>query len=504
MQIVAYNSNPKNDFRRCFENLDEKLKQISEKIKFEKNNDYGFTTSCVSNCGESLKITSALNLPLLTKNGNFVFLLTEWDINHKYQAKQEHTGHNEIIAKHKNGVDKNVFINSYIVKMCSIINFENMLSNDTNYKFPQISENYLSKKIRSIYNSHARSLRYIVTPNNKGYNTIFKMDKNSKRFNINFQDKESYLIFKNLISDYIAEKTNVSMNLSMGEAENKYLKKILSEEISAKNLEDFSEQLKLHSADKLNKVYLIQRMNLKKFNFSNLLSAEKSEELKNFFLQLIQEISKTIPGKLQAEDGLDVLYNSSFNLVFEELKEFGSVANRHLMAFLSMDNSILVLFNGEDHIKIVLSIESYDKLGEEFSYFKKIVDLLKPYCSFDEYFGYLTANPVNSGSGFEIRMNFNAKDNKYLEDLKPEIKRFMLSKNVGFAPNFDVFNKVKASFHGNDIIANAVGFLNSIASKTVDEEVMEKAEGEKVEEAARKFEETKVHIEEVYVETKTN
>lgn len=496
---MAYNSNPKNDFRRCFETIDEKLKLISEKIKFDKNNEFGFATSCVSNCGEGLKITSGLNLPFLTKNGNFVFLLTEWDINHKYQTKQENNGHNEIIAKHRNGVDKNVFINSYIVKICSLINFENKLSEDINYKFPQIAENYLAKKLRSIYNSHSRSLRYIMTPNNKGFNSIFKMDKTSKRFNLSFQDKESYIIYKNLISDYIAEKTNVSMNLSKGEAENKNIKKLLSEEISAKNIEDFAEQLKLHSTEKLNKVYFIQRMNLKKFNFFNSVPAEKIEELKNFFLLLTQEISKTVPGKLQVEDGLDVLYNSSFNLIFEELKEYSSTANRNLMAFLTMDNSILVLFNGEDHIKVILSIESYEKLGEEFSYFKKIVDILKPNCSFDEYFGYLTTNPVNSGSGFEIRMNFNSKDKKYFEDLRPMIRSFMLSKNVGFATNFDVFNKVKASFLANDIVENSVRFLKAIAPKKVEEESKEKNQESTIAKASKNVEESDVEV-----DTKTN
>lgn len=496
---MAYNANPKNDYRRCFEILDEKLKQISEKLKFEKNNEFNFLTSCLSNSGEALKITTGLNLPLLTKNGNFVFLLTEWDISHKFQMKPEHGGSNEITAKHKNAIDKNVFINSYIVKICSLINFENKLAEDANYKFPQIAEYYLSKKLRSIYNSHTRSLKYIVTPNNKGFNSIFKMDKSSKRFNLSFQDKESYIIYKNLISDYIAEKTNVSMNLKKGEAENKKIKKILSEEISSKNLEDFAEQLKIHSSEKLNKIYFIQRMSLKKFNFFNSLPAEKAEELKNFFMQLTADISKSVPGKLQLEDGLDVLYNSNFNLIFEELKEYGSAPNRNLMAYLTMDNSILVLFNGEDNIKIILVIESYEKLAEEFSYFKKISDVLKPHCSFDEYFGYLTANPVNSGSGFEIRMSFNSKDTKNLEDLKPEIKKHLLSVNSGFANNFDVFNKVKASFHGNEILENAVSFLKAIAPKKAEEEAKENA----VSEAQQETEKIETEIQ-VEVETNTD
>jgi len=431
---------------------------------------------------------------LLSKNGNFVFLLTELDISHKYQIKQENTGHNEIVAKHRNGVDKNVFINSYIVKICSLINFENMLSEDVNYKFPQISENQLSKKLSSIYSSHSRSLRYIVTPNNKGFNSIFKLDKNSKRFNLSFQDKESYIIYKNLISDYIAEKTNLSMNPHKGETENKNIKKIISEDILSKNIEDLAVQLKLHSEEKLNKVYFIQRMNLKKFNFFNSLPAEKIEKLKNFSLQLAQEISKTIPGKIHMGDGLDILYNSGFNIVFEELKDYGSIANRNLIAFLTFDNSILILFNGEDNIKVILSIESYDKLAEEFSFFKKIVDVLKPNCSFDEYFGYLTTNPVNSGSGFEIRMNFNAKNKKYLEDIRPEIKRYMLSKSVGFATNFDVFNKVKASLHGNEIVENAVGFLKSIMPNKYEEEIKENSKGEKTAEAPKIIEETELEV----------
>ena len=118
-----------------------------------------------------------------------------------------------------------MFLTSSIVKICSLIDFQNKLSQDTNYKFPQISENYLSKKIISKYHSHARSLRYMVTPNNKRHKTIFKMEKNSIRFNLNFQDKKSNIIYKNLISDYLAEKTNVLMNLRKKKPKTKILKK---------------------------------------------------------------------------------------------------------------------------------------------------------------------------------------------------------------------------------------------------------------------------------------
>lgn len=482
--------------------IDEKLKQISNKIKFENNKEYGFLSSCVSNCGEALKISTGLNLPLLSKNGNFVFLLSEWDINHKFQIKSDTIGINEIIAKHKNGIDKNVFINSYITKICSLINFENKLADDINYKFPSIAENYLSKKLHSIYNSHSRSLRSIVTPNNKGFNSIFKMDKVSKRFNLTFQDKESYIIYKNVISDYIAEKTNVSMNLKKGESENSKIKKIITEEISLKNLEDFANMLKIHSTEKLNKVFFIQRMNLKNFNFSNSIT-EKQEELKSTFVKISHELLNAVPGKLQFGDALDILYNSNFNLIFEELKEYSNIPNRNVMAYLTMDDSILVLFNGEDQIKIILSIESYEKFTEDFSYFKKIFDFLKIYCSFDQYFGYLTTNPCNSGSGFEIRMNFSTKDKKSLDEIKKEIRTFQLSRCYSLTSNYDVYNKVKASFHPNEIIQNAIEYLRSIAPKPENFEHIEKKEPQyNLENTKEKVEKTnEVEIE---VDTQTN
>jgi len=475
LQIVCYNSSNKVDYRKCFEILDNKLNQISKKLHFEKTNENGYPTSCITNCGEALKITTGLNLPLLTKNGNFVLLVNDWDISHKFQNKSDNNGHSEIISKHRSVVDKNVFINSYIIKICSLINYENKLREDVNYKLPQISENYLSKKMKIIYNSHSRALRYVVSPNCRGFNTIFKMDKNSKRFNMNFQDKESYIIFKNIISDYIAEKTNISMNLKKGETENKKLTKILNEEISSKSLEDLSEILKVHSNEKLNRVYLIQRMNLKNFNFTNVISQpEKLEELKNTFLNIIQEIMKVVPGKVQVEDGLDVLYNSNFNLVLEEIKEYSTIQNRNVMAYLTLDEAILVLFNGEDHIKIILNVESYEKIKEEFDYFKKINDVIKPYCGFDQYFGYLTANPNNSGSGFEIRLNFNSKDKKYLEDIKQEMRNYQLNRSLSVTSNFDVYNKTKGCFHGNDIIDNVIGFLKAIAPPAAPEEKKDK------------------------------
>lgn len=503
LQIVCYNSNNKIDFRKCFDLIEEKLIQITNKIKFEKNKEFGYLSSCVSNCGEALKISTGLNLPLLSKNGNFVFLLSEWDIHHQFQSKSDNIGNNEIIAKHRNGIDKNVFINSYIVKICSLINFENKLAEDINYKFPSIAENYLSKKLRSIYNSHSRSLRSIVTPNNKGFYSIFKMDKISKRFNLSFQDKESYIIFKNVLSDYIAEKTNISMNLKKGESENSNIKKIITEEITSKNLEDFAEMLKIHSTEKLNKVFFIQRMNLKNFNFSNSIT-EKYEELKSTFVKISHELLNAVPGKLQVGDALDILYNTNFNLIFEELKEYSNIPNRNVMAYLTMDDSILVLFNGEDQIKIILGIESYERFTEDFSYFKKIFDFLKSYCSFDEYFGYLTSNPCNSGSGFEIRMNFSAKDKKYLDEIKNEIRTFQLSRSFSLTSNFDVYNKVKASFHPNEILQNAVEYLKSIAPHRENYQHNEKKINEENDTQNTEIKAEKVNEVEIEVDTQTN
>lgn len=478
LQIICFNNNKKIDYRKCFEVLDDKLAQISKKLEFDYSDEYGYLTSCVSNCGEACKITTGLNIPNLSKNGNFVFLLNEWDFIHKFNSATENSNSaavNELYSKHKFGIEKNVFINSYIIKICSLLNYEDKLEQDANYKFPTLSELALSKKLKSLYNSHLRSLRFIVSPHNKDFYSIFKLDKLSKRYSLSFQDKESYIIYKNLISDYIAEKTNVSMNVKKSEEINKKILEASKEQLTSASLGKFATLIRLHAKENLSKAYFIERRNLKNFNFSNSLSKKKSALLNDTLAQISQEILNANSGKIIESEHLQLLSNSNFALLLDEINEFNNnnlYPNRKVFAYMNNDDTLLVLFNAEDQIKIILSIDQPEKLLENFLEFTKIQDLVKNYVNLDQYFGYLTTNPCNSGSSFEVRLSFNNKDKKYSDEIKTQMRNFLLSRtNCAFATKFDVFNKIKANFSKNEILENVNFFLDKILSQAFKDEL---------------------------------
>lgn len=366
--------------------------------------------------------------------------------------------HDEIFSKHKPNLNKNIFINSYIVKICSILNFEEKLKENSNYKFPTVKDSNLSKKLKSIYNSYLSYLRYIITPNSKNFSSIFKLDKNSNRFNFNFQEKESYVIFKNILVDYIAEKTNISFSNEKNSEnlKNKMLE-IFNEKISEEKLKEFGNLLKLNNNENVNKVFFIERRNLKNMNF--IVREENSEKFNNILQNISKEILTKVQGKIINKEFFNVLNNSNFTFILDEINENLS---KDSFAYINNNDSILVLFNCNDHIEIIMNLQKYENLFEEYSDFEKILEILRPFVNFDDYFGYLTTNPLSSGSSFEIRVNMNNKDKKFYQEIKPLIREYSLNRSSTFINSFDIYNKIKANYTRLNILQKFINFIERI------------------------------------------
>jgi protein-arginine kinase len=430
------------------------MNKISKNLKFEYNNTNGYLNSCITNNGEGLKISTGLDFSTLSKNGIFGGLLNGWDLKAKYWNKNKKN--DEIFSKHKQNIPIYTFINSYIVKICSIINFEQKLKENSNYKFPTIKEANFSKKLKSIYNSYLTYLRYIITPNSKHFSNIFKIDKSSNRFNFNFQDKESYVIFKNIFVDYIAEKTNISSIKN----KNKNNLEILNEKISEKNLSDFGNLLKKNNNENINKVFFIERRNLNKMNF--IIHQENLEKFNSTLHKISKEIMEKVKGKIINKEFFNVLNNSNFTFILDEIKENENSKEKESFAYINNNDSILVLFNCNDHIQIIMNLQNYENLYEEYSDFEKILEILNPYSGFDDYFGYLTTNPLNSGTSFEIKVNMNNKNKIFYHEIKPLLREFSLNRSTIFINNFDIYNKIKFNYSRNEILNNFMNFIQKI------------------------------------------
>ena len=260
----------------------------------------------------------------------------------------------------------------------------------------------------------------------------------------------------------MSSKTDKKNHSKLYEAYNEPLKK--------ENLEAFSYLIENNSPKNFNKFYFIIRRNLKNFNFSNVLSEEKIQDLRINLSEISNKILNTLPGKILESDSLDLLNNSNFTLVLDEIKEF---SNRKIFAYLNNNDSILALFNGEDQIKLILCLDNPKNLEEEYSNFYKIQELISSYSNFNGYFGYLTSNPCNSGSGLEIRMNFKNLEKNHSDELKKAAKEYQLSRYSNLSTSSDVYNKIKACYGSNEIFENIVKFIEKIGEKKFSEKNQE-------------------------------
>jgi hypothetical protein len=313
--------------------------------------------------------------------------------------------------------------------------------------------------------------------------------------------------------DYIAEKMNISYSFdnkknTLEAYKNKMLK-IYNEKIPKENLKEFVEEINsnLNLCKNINnnknsntnnnnktyidKVFFIERRSLCKFNFSieeQESNIDKLNKFNNTFKLISKEIQDKFPrGEIIKSENFNIFNKLNFAFLKDELELKLNInenintdiinANKkpkESFAYLSENNSILVLFNSFDHIQVILLLDNYkndydiNNIIDDYKQYEAILDIIKPYAIFDEFFGNLLKNPLNSGSSFEIRLmmnnnfSFDNNNRNIYEEIKPLIREFSLNRTPVIFNSFYVYNKIKANYLREEILKKFLDFIKKI------------------------------------------
>ena len=318
LQIVVVNE--ESDFENSYKRLKNIHSVLEKELKFDfdEKDNYGYLTSCPSNIGMGLKLTSYLNIPNAIGQGNFLVLCKNWSLRFKKMLHQgEHKSETEIISKHKLGISEMSFINSYIVKICSLINLELNLLENSNYQEKSLDVNKMKDNLGSIYQHFFEKYKFLATPNLKSFNSIFKFDNTKNLYSVFIPDKESYIVFKDFIYDYIAGFANINM-VDLTNTENrKKLKEKYTERVTKEQLQRFDEI----NNNYLKKITIIIRRNIKKHNFLNVLSQDKIKKMYQRFLTLSKDLKEQYGGTVIEANDISNLFNTQFKFIFEEFSQ---------------------------------------------------------------------------------------------------------------------------------------------------------------------------------------
>lgn len=234
LQIVGVS----NEENKCFKTLidinDKVNHEIESLIEFDKNDSQGYLTVCPSNIGEAMKLSVFMKIPKVIQDGNSSILFSKWLIRTKKQIGTE--GVYELLSKTKIGVDRLSFINSFIVKINSILNFETSLQSKSDFLMKKMELNVkVSTSLKSAYDQYYDSYKLVSVENNSSlfyFNQILDCNSNILPYSYN-----SYHIYKDFFNDYITGETGVYMlreyedpikNKEKYKVENKVEKTLLS------------------------------------------------------------------------------------------------------------------------------------------------------------------------------------------------------------------------------------------------------------------------------------
>ena len=142
--------------------------------------------------------------------------------------------------------------------------------------------------------------------------------------------------------------------------------------------------------------------NLNGFNFLNRCSKEKQDEILDKVKEIVPSLGYGLKFiKLDDLDDITKLCLVEKNLISSEF----AVKNKNEKAIIiNEDENICVMLNEDDHIKIQvfgsgLELENIMNLIIELD--EKIGDMIE--YSYNKKFGYLTASPVNIGTGLKAK-----------------------------------------------------------------------------------------------------
>jgi hypothetical protein len=328
LQIVILDTNC--DFKGAHKRLKNINEELNKLLEFDYCEDYGYLTTCPSNVGMGLKITTIINIPNVARQGNFLICCKNWSLRFKKILDSQVSFDHEIISKHKHGVSEISFVNSYMTKICSLINFELNLLNNSNYVEQELDLGKMKKNMKDLYSKYFDKYKFVVTPNMKSFNSLFTLDPSKLLYSFLIPDKESYVIYKDFIFDYMTAFTGFNMLDISAPLNRKRLIEIYTQKISTEILDKYEESVKNLNSKNLKRTTLIFRRNTKKQNFTNILSRDDLSTMYKRFLKLSEEIKEKFGGKIFEESNINELFSTDFKFVLEEFIQIFKVdGKRH-------------------------------------------------------------------------------------------------------------------------------------------------------------------------------
>ena len=117
----------------------------------------------------------------------------------------------------------------------------------------------------------------------------------------------------------------------------------------------------------------------------------------------------------------------------------------------------MILFNLINHFKIV-SISENGKIKNNYNFIKSLLEYLESQIKidYDDIYGFLACKPLNNGSSFEIRMEFDEVDYNYYKKLAENVD---LDSSKLVSKSFEVFNRNKINLSSSEILRKFISFF---------------------------------------------
>lgn len=302
------------NFKESYQRIKKIHNHFSTEINFDYNSEYGYLTSCPSNLGMGLRLSAILTIPKTAEQGYFLLCCKRWSLRFK-KVSPNH----EIISKHKIGVPEISFVNSFILKISSLLNFEANLEIQPNFNEKKLDESNFKEEIKSLYQTYFEKYKFVVTPNLKSFNSLFKLNKNNY-YSVRIPDKLSYFVFKDFIFDYITGFANINMVDITSFEKRDELKKKYTEVVSEDELKFFDDLAENTLKEKkLKRSTIIIKRNIKKRNFNEIQTEEKLKRNYEKFLILASSLKNEFGGKVITQELIGELHHTDFNLIFDEV-----------------------------------------------------------------------------------------------------------------------------------------------------------------------------------------
>lgn len=372
LQIVTVSRDSK--LKEQYTKLMEIDKILNSSLKFDKNEESGFLSVCPTNCGSGLKVSAFIKIPKVINDGNLQLLLNKWSLRSKKNLVPFFSETFEILSKCKIKVDVTSFLNSFKIKISSLLHFEEKLDEEPSF---------LMKKITNVTGSTKKLYEYFfdnykLVSTKSGHSSFFYNNQFTNLNNETEVSPTSYLaphVYRDFFNDYITGETGVNMVKFIGSP-------------LTRDEYDINKHVETSSLEgKATLAYDLSR-NLKDLDFFN---SEKdkinllSQELEN---KIFEDIKKVYVHATKQSNSVEIADHST---------------TIYLATHESISNT-----NG-NHIRVI---------GSNLNFIEEVLKIIEGSNKFayDPIFGYLARNILNSGSGLVITAEFNKSETHKFEN----------------------------------------------------------------------------------------